>query len=186
MAKPPGLTDAERARIATLHATGKSCNAIARELGRSASTISRYARDNNLEWGITRTAAAVQANVATNRERRGRLVSRLYDRADKIMDRLDKEQFKLVGLDKDGYARTNIIEADAIPGAEERALTGMVVNLLAGAARMEAVDAGQAGNAHARGILGALQDSLQSAYGQLAHTGGTPTALGLQDELDGG
>jgi transposase-like protein len=179
----PGLTDSEQRYIRERHEAGDSCNAIARTLGRSASTVSRYAREAGLSWDSSRTAPATEAKQASNRERRARLVSRLYDRADKIMDRLEAEQFKLVGLDKDGYARTNVVDADAIPGAEERALTGMVVNALVAAARLEQVDAGQAGNAEAKGILGNLADALQSAYGQLAHTS-TPTADATREELE--
>jgi hypothetical protein len=60
----------------------------------------------------------------------------------------------------------------------------MAVNLLVAAAKLEAVDAGQAGTAEARGILGNLQDALAGAYGQLAHAGGTPTAQALEQDLD--
>jgi hypothetical protein len=178
------LTPAELDRIRAGHAAGKSLRAIAADLGRSPSAVGRYARDMGLAWGTERTAAATAAKQASNRERRAELVTRLYDRADKIMNRLDAPQFKLVGLDKDGYARTNRVDADAIPGAEERALTGMVVNLLAGAARLEAVDAQGNGAAEAKGILGALSESLQAAYGQLSHTGGTPTSDAVRAGLD--
>lgn len=184
MPNPNPVTPDEVDRIKALHAAGKSCNGIARELGRAPSTVATHARALGLSWDAGRTAAATEAKVASNRDRRAKLISRLYDRADKIMDRLDAETFKYVGLDKDGRARTNVIDADAIPGSEERALFGMVHNALATAARMEAVDAGMAGNTEARGILGNLSDALQHAYGQLSHAGGTPTADDLERELD--
>lgn len=176
------LTPAELERIKAGHAAGKSLRAIATDLGRSASTIGKHARGMGLSWDATRTAAATEAKQATNRERRAVLLGRLYDRADRIMDRLDADQFKLVGMDKDGYARTNVVDRDAIPGSEERALFGMVMNALNTAARLEAVDAGTAGDGVARGILGALEDSLHAAYGQLAHTG-TPTAVDVERDL---
>lgn len=179
------ITDADRERIRQLHAEGLSCRAIARELGRSPASVGNHAKAMGLQWDQSRTAAATEAHKATNADRRARLVARLYGRADKIMDRLEADQFKLVGLDKDGYARTNVIAADAIPGAEERALTGMVVNLLAGAAKLELVDAGTAGLAEAKGILGNLSDALAGAYGQLSHTGGTPTAKAVRDDVEG-
>lgn len=178
------LTDADRERIRQLHADGRSCSGIARELGRAPSTISRAAKAMGLSWDTTKTEQATQVKQASNRERRARLVSRLYDRAERIMDRLDADTFKYVGLDKDGRARTNHIDQDAIPGTEERALSGMTVNLLVAAAKLEAVDAGQANDAEARGILGNLQDALHAAYGQLAHAGGTPTAQALDQDLD--
>lgn len=183
---PPRFTDAERDQLRQLHAAGKSCNAIARELGRSPSTISRVARELDLPWASTRTETAVAAHVASSRERRAKLVERLYTRADRIMDRLDAPTFKLVGMDKDGNARTNVVDADAIPGAEERALFGMVMNALNTAAKMEAVDSGHTSADEGRGIIGALDDALQHAYGQLAHAGGTPTAREVEAELDDG
>ena len=165
-AKP--LSDAERARIREQHAAGTSCNAIARELGRSPSTVSRAAVAMGLTWDAERTAAATQRKQASNRERRADTIRRLYDRADRILDRLEAKQYKLVGMDKDGYARTNHVDADAIPAADERALSATVVNLLSGAARLEAVDAGHTNAGEAQGILGALADSLQVAYGSLS------------------
>lgn len=168
------FTQAELDAIKAGHAAGKSLREIAAELGRSASATGKHARAMGLGWDASRTAAATEAKQASNRERRAALVGRLYGRAERIMDRLEADHYKVVGMDKDGYARTNRVDADAIPAHDERALSGIVVNLLAGAARLEAVDATHAGAAEARGIIGALQDGLQAAYGQLAHTGELP------------
>jgi len=183
MPRGHGLEPHELDAIKAGHAAGKSCNAIARELGRSPSSVSKHAERMGLSWSAARTAAATEAKQAGNRERRAALVARLYKRAETIMDRLEGDQFKLVGMDKDGRARTNHIDSDAIPGNEERALTGMVVNTLVAAARLEAVDAAHTDNGHARGILADFGAHLQAAYGQLAHTGNTATAADLEDEL---
>jgi len=183
MANGP-LTATELDTIRTRHAEGKSLRSIAVELGRAPTTIGTHAKRMGLSWDAGRTAAATEAKQASNRERRARLIARLYDRADKIMDRLEAAEFKLVGMDKDGYARTNLVAADAIPGAEERALSGMVVNMLAGAARLEAVDQGANGAERAKGILGAFAVDLQAAYGQLSHTGSSPTAQAVLAETD--
>lgn len=184
MPKANALTDADRARITELHTAGKSCSAIARDLGRATSTVSRAAKAMGLTWDTTQTEHATQVKQASNRERRAATISRLYDRAARILDRLEARQFKVVGFDKYGNAIVTHIDADAIPGTEERALSGMAVNLLMAAAKLEAVDAGQANNAEARGILGGLQDALQAAYGQLAHTA-SPTLAALEaGELD--
>lgn len=183
MPRGHGLTPDELDRIKAGHAAGKSCNAIARELGRSPSSVSKYARDLGLSWADKRPQAATAAKQADNRARRAALVSRLYDRAERIMDRLEAPHFKLVGMDKSGNAVTTLIDPDAIPGTEERALTGMAVNTLVAAARLEAVDAAHTGQGEARGILGALDTALQAAYGQLSHTS-TPTADATRDEVD--
>ena len=168
MPAPNPLTPTERERIRELHTAGQACNAIARELGRSPSTVSRAAKAMGLTWDATSTAAATERKQASNRDRRAASIGRLYDQADRLLDRLDKPTYKLVGMDKDGYARTNVIDQDAIPAADVRALHASAVNLLNTAARLEAVDAGHTNAGEARGILGALDDALQAAYGSLA------------------
>lgn len=183
---PQPLTDTERDTIRTRHAEGASCTAIARELGRSPGTISRHAHAMGLGWDTRQTAHATAAKQASNRERRAALIARLYDQADKLMDRLDAQVFKYVGEDRSGNAVVTDLPADAIPGTEVRALLGMAVNTLQGAARLEAVDAGQAGSTEARGILSDLGDALQAAYGQLAHTGGSRAVLEDADAGDTG
>lgn len=164
-----------RDRIREMHAAGQSCNAIARELGVAASTVSRHARAMGLTWGAERTAAATEAKQASNREKRAATIARLYARATTILDRLEADRFKVVGFTKEGNAIVTSIDGDAIPGQEERALSGMVVNLLVAAAKLEQVDAAHTDVGTTKGILGNLADALQSAYGQLSHTD-TPTA----------
>lgn len=178
MSKQPGpLTDEDRQLIRDRHAAGHSCSAIARELGRATSTVSRVGRELGLSWaGSTQTEAATRVKQASNRERRAAAVARLYDRAERIMDRLEADRFKVVGFDKYGNAVVTQIAADAIPGTEERALSGMAINALVAAARLEAVDATDSQVGEARGILGNLQDALGAAYAQLAHAGGTATS----------
>ena len=182
MANGP-LTATELDTIRTRHAEGKSLRSIAVELGRAPTTIGTHAKRMGLSWDAGRTAAATEAKQASNRERRARLIARLYDRADKIMDRLEADQFKYVG-EFEGRAIITRLDADAIPGKEERALGGMVVNMLAGAARLEAVDQGTSGAEKAKGILGAFAVDLQAAYGQLSHTGSSPTAQAVLAETD--
>lgn len=170
MSKPPPMSAAEHERVRQLHAEGSSLSAIARELGRSPSTISRWAKAQGLSWDAAQTAQATHVKQTSNRDRRAQTIGRLYDRAAVILDRLEAKQFKVVGFDRNGRAKVTHIDSDAIPGNEERALSGMAVNLLVAAARLEAVDAGHANTAEAKGILGGLQDALAAAYGSLAHT----------------
>lgn len=187
MAAANPMTDTELEQIRRAHAEGKSLHATARDLGRAVSTVRRAGMRMNLSWatGSARTAAATAATAASNRDRRVLLVQRMYGRAEKIMDRLEGDQFKLTATDTHGRAVVTSIDADAIPGHEERALFGMAINALAAAAKLEAVDASDNGAEAARGILGGLADALQSAYGQLGHTGGTPTADAVEQELAG-
>lgn len=187
MAAATPMNDAELEQIRRDHAAGKSLTATARDLGRAVSTVRQAGIRMGLSWsaGSSRTAAASAARQLSNRDRRTALVSRMYGRAEKIMDRLEADQFKLTVTDGWGKAHVNSVDSDAIPGHEERALFGMAINALAAAAKLEAVDAADNGAAAAKGILGNLADALQSAYGQLAHTGGTATTEEVERELGG-
>lgn len=60
MAKP-GLPPEDRQRILDLHATGMSRNDIARETGRSGSTVTKVIHDAGLTFDRSTTAAATQA-----------------------------------------------------------------------------------------------------------------------------
>ena len=61
MPAPAPLSDEERQQIRDLHAAGHGCNAIARQLGRDRSTISRAANDMGLTFDRARTRAATAA-----------------------------------------------------------------------------------------------------------------------------
>lgn len=190
MAAATPMSDTELEQVRKDHAAGKSLTATARDLGRSKSTVRQAGIRMGLSWstGNERTAAASAVRQQSNRDRRQALVSRMYGRAEKIMDRLEADQFKVIGFtggEMGGRAVTTVVDADAIPGNEERALFGMAINALAAAAKLEAVDAADNGAADAKGILGNLSDALQAAYGQLAHTGNTATTEAIERELAG-
>jgi len=78
------VTDAERERVAALHADGLSCAAIARELGRSRSTISRIARDAGLPFDRAQTRTATAARQVDAKARRTALAERALDSADEM------------------------------------------------------------------------------------------------------
>lgn len=62
MAEP--LTDDERQRIRELHAAGRGCNQIARDLGRSPAIVSKTARELGLSFDRSTTVAATEAKKA--------------------------------------------------------------------------------------------------------------------------
>lgn len=185
MSTPAPVTEDERQRMRDMHAAGQSLTAISKALGRSKATVGKHCAAMGLQFDTSRTAPATEVKVASNRERRARSISRLYDRVDKIMDRLEADQFKAVGFSREGYAVVTPIDADAIPATDERALLGMAVNALNGAARLEAVDVSHNDRSEAKGMLGALMAGFQQSYAQLSHAGGTPAArLAERDASD--
>ncbi|WP_051778789.1 helix-turn-helix domain-containing protein [Streptomyces sp. NRRL S-241] len=80
MADP--ITDADREAVRRLHAEGKSRNAIARETGRSAATVSKIAAAEGLTFsGGARVAAATEARRADAAARRDQLADDALDGA---------------------------------------------------------------------------------------------------------
>ncbi|GGY65535.1 helix-turn-helix domain-containing protein [Streptomyces xanthochromogenes] len=80
MADP--ITDADRAAVRRLHAEGKSRNQIAREIRRSAATVSKIAAAEGLTFsGGARVAAATEARRADAAARREQLADEALDGA---------------------------------------------------------------------------------------------------------
>lgn len=85
-AKP--ITDEERGRVRDLHTAGRNRNQIARELGRSGSTISKIAADLGLSFDRTTVKAATEARVADAKARRAQLMHELLDDAERLRSQL--------------------------------------------------------------------------------------------------
>lgn len=83
MANVP-ITDAERQRIAELHAAGKSRNDIATEIGRSAAVVSKVAGQLGLSFDRSATKAATAAKVADARAKRAEEMQALLDDARRL------------------------------------------------------------------------------------------------------
>lgn len=87
-----GTFDAERAQEAqALYDEGLSCNAIAKKLGCSPSTISRWAKDAGLKFDRSQTAMAVRAHVIDMAETRLLLAQKMAVAAHDLLDSLDGE-----------------------------------------------------------------------------------------------
>lgn len=81
--------DSERAR--ELHGEGLSCNAIARELGCAASTVSRWAKAEGLSFDRSKTAAAVAAHTVDLAAGRVRLAEKMLAASEAMLDDIDGE-----------------------------------------------------------------------------------------------
>lgn len=84
------LTDAEREKIPEGHVRGVSASALAHELGRSTSTISRAALAMGLRFDGSRTEAATAAASAEAAARRAEISGRLLDEATSSLDDLHR------------------------------------------------------------------------------------------------
>lgn len=151
MARGRTFDQGQRAR--ELFDTGMSCNAIAKQLGFSPSTISGWAKREGLAFNQSQTEDAVQTQRVSRAARRALIIDRLYDRTEKILDRLESE---------DGYTYrmsfgegTEVVTDDDPPAADEKSLATAINIYLDRAAKLELVDDGD-GVAHVDSMLGRL------------------------------
>ena len=87
-ATPPRWTDADTAELKALHGKGQSLHSIAKEMGRSKDTISRYAAKAGLSWDRTRTANAAAAKAIDAKDRRAALQIGLLEDAARLREQL--------------------------------------------------------------------------------------------------
>ncbi|MEU5847452.1 helix-turn-helix domain-containing protein [Saccharopolyspora shandongensis] len=150
------VTDADRDRVRALHAQGKTRNDIAREIGRSPSTVSKLAHAAGLSFDRTKTAAATAAKQRDNQARRADLVGRLYGRGEAILDRVEAPRYKFTTATVNGIETKAL---DHVPAQEEKALATAVSSHLAAAAKLEAVDTDR-GTGAVRSMIGSLAHAL--------------------------
>ncbi|TDD25001.1 helix-turn-helix domain-containing protein [Actinomadura sp. KC06] len=88
MAAGRPLTQQDRDQVRALHAQGLNRNAIAREIGRAQSTVSKIAAELGLNFDRSRTREATKAKVADAKARRAQLASDLLDDAAELRKQL--------------------------------------------------------------------------------------------------
>ena len=153
MSRP--VTQADRDQVAALHAQGLGRNAIARQLGRSASTVTQIATEAGLSFDRSATAAATEAAKVDNAARRAKLIARAYTRAEAIYDRLEADQYRFTATSVHGIETVTL---DHVPAPDEKALASAINSYLTGAVKLEQVDSDSHGLAAVdqwlRGMVG--------------------------------
>ena len=150
------ITDADRERVRTLHAEGKTRNDIARAINRSPSTVTGIARALGLSFDRSATAAATHARQVDNRARRAAIVARLYFRAEHVLGRLEADRYTFTATTVHGI-ETKVL--DHVPAPDEKALASAMSTHLGAAARLEQVDADK-GTDGVKSMLGGLAVAL--------------------------
>jgi ParB-like chromosome segregation protein Spo0J len=108
------ITDRDREQVRRLHAEGKSRNAIARAIGRSAATVSKIAGQEGLTFsGGARVAAATEARRADAAARRELL-------ADESLDGALRQVERVGGSDSARDARDHATAARALTEVHAR------------------------------------------------------------------
>lgn len=150
---PRGRTFDQAPRARELFDAGKSCNAIAKELGVSPSTISGWAKKAGLSFARKQTEAAVHAHRIDRAAARADIIDRMYKRSQSVLDRLEAEVYVYyIAVPGSGMER---VEDSEPPAVDERNLASAIGVYVDKATRLELVD-GDAGEAAARGMLADL------------------------------
>jgi IS30 family transposase len=101
MDRPGPITEAEQQQIRKLHAAGLGRNDIAKSLGRSQGTISKWCSRLGLEFCRLATQAATAAKVTDAKARRAALAEALLDDIERLRHRA-WSKYTIVGNSIDG------------------------------------------------------------------------------------
>jgi flagellar biosynthesis regulator FlaF len=134
-----GRTFDEGPRARKLHAEGWSCNAIARELGWSPSTISKWAKSEGLNFDRTKTAVAVAAHRLDRAAARADIIDRMYKRSQKVLTRLEAPTFTYRVPTEFG---SDLVHDEDPPAGDEKSLAAALGIYVANATKLETIDAG--------------------------------------------
>ena len=88
---PPPISDEKRERIIELCGAGKSCNAIAEQVGVSSSTVSKVAREIGHRFAQVNASRAREAASAYGAERRARIAETFTLRAEELLAEMEGE-----------------------------------------------------------------------------------------------
>ncbi|WP_027945965.1 helix-turn-helix domain-containing protein [Amycolatopsis taiwanensis] len=158
------LTDNELTRIRDLHAAGATRNDIAKQLGRSGSTISKAAGKLGLSFDRTAVKAATEAKVADARARRARLTLDLLSDAERLRAQLWQPHEYIDHGGKD-FTEARWTQPEPSP-ADKLKLMQAAGTAASTSMRLDLHDA-DTGDDGAKSMLGALAAGLQVAYEQL-------------------
>jgi hypothetical protein len=165
---PRPITEEDRQRVRELHAASRNRNQIARELGRSGSTISKIAGELGLSFDRTTVKAATEARVADARARRAALMLDLLDDAQRLRRQIWQPHTYI------DHGGRNFVEArweqpEPTP-ADKLKLMQAAGTATNASLRLDLHD-GDGSTDSAKSMLGALATGLQAAYSQLQPPG---------------
>ena len=124
--RTPPVGDAEREQIRVLHARGESLNAIAKQLGRSKSTIAHHCKAMGLSFDRSATIEATEARVADTKAKRAEVSARFLAKAGELLDQMDQPHLAFNFGGKENTYNEHLLD---------RAPTGDLRNLMESAAK---------------------------------------------------
>lgn len=145
------------AKLTELHANGTSLNESSRQMGRAKATVGRHARRLGLAWDQSATAVAVAARTVTNRDRRTRIIEKLYVQAEADIDSIASGQWQTILRAKGGVEKPKTLSF--VPPRDRREAQDAIYKAMATAKNLESIDAGS-GAAEVVGLLGDMATKL--------------------------
>ena len=155
-----GRTFEGGARARELFDAGLSCNAIAKELGVSSSTISGWAKREGLSFDRAPVVAANIARATDARARRLSIAERLHKRVEKNLDRLEADRYRYRVTFAEGSETVTDAEP---PAADELRHSQAIANYLKSAAQIESVDS-ESGTVEAVSVLDRLEAEFDGEF----------------------
>lgn len=153
----------ERARIVELIQAGGSRNGVAREVGRSPSTVSGIAEAAGLSFDRSEVEAATKARQADNRDKRANLQALLLDDALRLREQL-WEPALIYNWSKDNdYAQRMLERPDFAGQATILRAVGLAVDK---SVRLAEVDSKAQDATAVVSLLGSLVDGLRDEFGE--------------------
>lgn len=137
--------------------------AVEKQLGIPKNTVAGWARKSGTRTvRPERVRAAIEAKVADGKLRRASIVSRLYGRTEKILDRLEADTYRYVVTLKDG---TEVIDDVEPPAEAERHHATAIGIYLDKAAKLEDYDKSASDGASAAdSVVDRLMQGFRTVY----------------------
>lgn len=163
------ITDEDRRRVRSLHAAGRNRNQIAKELGRSGSTVSKIAAELGLRFDRAAVQAATEARVADAKARRADLMHALLEDA----ERLRQQLFAPTTIHSFGGKDNTYGSRDVLQPLfkDQRDIMQSVSTAITASLRIDDHNTDN-GAESARSMVGSLFDALRGAYDQMQDTDG--------------
>jgi hypothetical protein len=159
------ITEEDRRRVKALHAAGRNRNQIAKEIGRSGSTVSKIAEQLGLSFNRDAVQAATEARVADAKARRAELMHALLDDAQKLRQQLfAPTTIHSFGGKDNTYASRDVNQPLF---KDQRDIMQATNTAITASLRIDDHDANTGDTDAAKSMLGSLAAGLQAAYDQM-------------------
>lgn len=156
------ITAADREQVRRLHAEGKTRNQIAREIGRSGSTVSKIARELDLSFERgPEVVAATEARRMDLAARRQQLAEALHQDAERLRAQLWEPC--TIGAFGGKDNEWSQVDLDRPPFAEQRQILAATSIAVDKSLKLAPAEGGE-GAEQVRSMLGTLGDVLADAF----------------------